>query len=184
MIVFAWILLILIPVLIGLGIMTIAYRKNTKVAIGFADCVVSGFLACIGVAEISHVLGFFGNISLGKTGVLFIILIIGCTIVMSLAGLIGILRKRNIFTDSTLSTNMSKVLPLMVLGIFLVQSMFIFCRKPVYILGDIVIETVQSFLANDGIYKVMPLTGLNSETGMPLLRQVMIPNRERSPQVA
>ncbi len=173
MIVLAWILLILIPVLIGLGIMIIAYRKKTKIEIGFADCVVVGFLACIGVAQISHILGFFANMSLDKTGMLFFVLIIGCTIAMSLAGLIGILRKRNICMDSTPCTNMSKLLPLAVLGIFLIQSMFVFCRKPIYISGDIVIETVQSFLANDGIYKVMPLTGLNSETGMPLRYTVL-----------
>ncbi len=58
---------------------------------------------------------------------------------------------------------------LYVLFLLLALSQLIFIRMgdTVYVDKDMTVETVGSFLAADGIYRVNPLTGLPYQTGMP-----------------
>ena len=168
MIVLAWILLISIPILLGLGIMTIVYGKKGHSSIGFPDCVVCGFLGCIGIFQMAHGIGLFGKMSLSRTGSVLVILLIGCTMLMAIVSLIGIIKNRFQHCKSIFYEAVPAALPLFFLGLFLVQSLFVFCRNPIIISGDITLETVQSFLVHDGIYRVMPLTGMQSDMGMPL----------------
>ena len=173
MIVLAWGLLICIPILLGLGIMTIAYGRNEKVSIGFADCVVCGFLGNIGVLQITHVIGLLGKLSLDMTGVIFFVLLLAGAVLMSAISLIGVIRNKYQYSNRIPHDVVPNSLPLIVLGMFFVQSIFIFCRNPIIVVGDITLETVQSFLANDGIYRVMPLTGAQSEVGIPLRHTIL-----------
>lgn len=168
MIVLAWGLLIIVPILLGLGMMTTVYWKNGTTHIGFADSVVCGFLGSIGIIQIAHTLGLMKNFTLSRTGVVLLVLLSVGTLLMAGVSLIGIFKKRALYKDVTLHEVVPTSLVILVLIVYLVQSLFIFCKNPIIIPGDITLETVQSFLAEDGIYKVMPLTGEYSEVGMPL----------------
>lgn len=167
MIVLAWILLIGAPILLGLGVMTIINWRNKCKYIGFADCFVCGFLGCIGIAQVVHCIGLFGKMSLNITGKIWLVLLLSFTILMAVVGLIGIRRNKFINDDFSNYSMAEMSLPIIVLGMFFVQSIYIFCREPITVPGDIIPETVQSFLVQDGIYQVMPLTGEQSELGMP-----------------
>ncbi len=168
MIVLAWILLISIPILWGLGIMTIAYWKKQDATIRFADCFVCGFLGGIGVSELGHCIGFFGQQSLSVTGKILFLFVLFFSALMLMVSLFGILKRPSQYKSMAINVTVPKALPLAVIGVFFLQSLFIFCRNPIPVQGDIMVETVQSFLAEDGIYRVMPLTGKESIAGMPL----------------
>lgn len=167
MIVLAWALLISVPVLMGWGMMSIIYRKNRETTIGFADCVTCGFLGCIGISQVMHTIGLLGGLSLKATSTMFLASFIVILLVMILISLFGIYKNREQYKCGKQYATKSKSLPIMVLIVFLLQSLFIYGRSPIYITGDITIETVQSFLASNGIYSVMPLTGMENNGAMP-----------------
>lgn len=168
MIVLAWGLLIVVPILLGLGIMTIMYRKDGSAHIGFADSVVCGFLGTIGIIQIAHTVGLMKKLTLSRTGVILLVFLLVGTLLMAGVSLLGICKRKALYKDVTVHEVVPTSLILLVLVIYLLQSLFIFCRNPIIIPGDITLETVQSFLAEDGIYRAMPLTGEYSEVGMPL----------------
>ncbi|MBR4084702.1 MAG: hypothetical protein IKK33_10535 [Lachnospiraceae bacterium] len=168
MIVLAWILLIGAPILLGLGVMTIIDWRSERRFIGFADCFVCGFLGCIGITQIAHCLGLFGKVSLKMTGKIWLVLLVSFTLLMAVVGLSRIWKNKFQNKEILQRSVVEKGLPIIVLGMFFLQSLYVFCRNPITIPGDIIPETVQSFLAQDGIYQVMPLTGDQSELGMPL----------------
>lgn len=173
MIILAWAFLLLLPLLLGLGIMTIVYRKKTRCFIGLSDCYITGLIACIGIAFVVHVLGYFSDTSLRRLGLFLLLLLLSVTIIGALIGLAGVLkRKQNYFVRRN-RESMSGFLPLAFLGILLVQLLYVFCKNPLVIPGDITLETVQSFLTEDGIYRVLPLTGMPNESGVPLRYAVL-----------
>lgn len=173
MIVLAWALLLLIPLLSGLGIMTMVYRKKNKYFIGLSDCYITGWIACIGVAFGVHVLGYLRDISLRKVGFLMLLSLLGIGLIGALIGLAGVLKRKQIFFLRRDKEAVPAAMPLVFLGILLVQMLYVFCRNPLNIPGDITLESVQSFLSEDGIYRVLPLTGRPSESGIPLRYAVL-----------
>lgn len=167
MIILAWMLLLLIPLLMGLGIMTIVYRKKAECFIGLSDCYITGLIACIGISFGVHMLGYLLDMSLRRVGLFLFVSLLSITVIGALMGLNGVLkRKQNYFLRQTDST-MWKGLPFVFLGILLMQLLYVFCRNPLVVPGDITLETIHSFLAEDGIYRVLPLTGMPSESGVP-----------------
>ncbi len=168
MIILAWCLLIVVPIILGLGVMTVAYGKEKTAYIGFADSAVCGFLTSIGIIQVAHTVGLVGKISLVRTGAFLLVALLGGTLLMAGVSAVGIYRNKDLYKDMERHETVPTSLVLLVLVIYLAQSLFIFCRNPILIPGDITLETVQSFLAEDGIYRVMPLTGAYSEQGMPL----------------
>ncbi len=168
MIILAWGLLIISPLLLGLGIMTIVYSKDKTAHIGFSDSVVCGFLGCIGILQIGHTVGLTGKLSLGRTGVILLAILLASVLLMAVISLLGVCKNKALYKEVIHHENVPVSLIFLVLAIYFIQSLFIFCRNPIIVPGDITLETVQSFLAEDGIYRVMPLTGAHSETGMPL----------------
>lgn len=173
MIILLWILLLIIPVLIGAGVLTIVYRKKTGEVIGFSDCFVCGFIVAIGVAEAAHGIGFFLRLSLRTTGTLLLALWGLVAILALIVAIKGIRDKRLRLITGEMDEPVNKALPIALLGLFFLQAMYIFCVKALVVPGDITLETVQSFLAEDGIYRVMPLTGSVSEAGVPLRYSIL-----------
>jgi hypothetical protein len=129
---------------------------------------VSGFFGCIGISQVAHGIGLFGRLSLEKTGTILFVFLSACSVLMAVVALIGIVRNKLQYSKKVSFEAAPLSLPLIFIGLFFAQSIFVFCRNPIIISGDITLETVQSFLAQDGIYRVMPLTGMQSDTGMPL----------------
>ncbi len=167
MIILAWALLLLLPFLLGLGMMTIVYRKKTECFIGLSDCYLVGLIACIGISFVVHMLGYLTDMSLRKVGGFLLVSLLGISAIGAGIGFYGLRKNRERYLMRRDSGTMPKGVPLVFLGILLVQLLYVFCRKPLVVPGDITLETVQSFLAEDGIYRVLPLTGMPSESGVP-----------------
>lgn len=168
MIILAWALLLLLPFLLGIGMMTIVYRKKTEYFIGLSDCYLVGLIGCIGISFVVHMLGYLTDMSLRKVGVFLIASLLGICAIGAGIGFYGWRKNRQRYLIRPVEGAMPKGLPLVFLGILLVQLLYVFCRNPLVVTGDITLETVQSFLAEDGIYRVLPLTGMPSESGVPL----------------
>ena len=169
MICLLWISLILLPVLIGNGILALFYGKNTTYDITVSESCVLGFIACIGVSEVIHAAGYLLGWSLRKCTGLWGLALLA---VSAVAVLLFVFLLRGHFRERIALCKGYKfdktVVPFVFLGVVLLQMLFIFCTLPIFTVGDITLETVQSFLAEDGIYRVLPLTGQVSEQGVPL----------------
>ncbi len=171
MILVLWVLLATVPVVIGTGIMTIVYGRKEK--IGFTDQFLTGFLACIGIAEVAHVVGLFGNLSLTQTGYVLLILFLVALGVTLVCGLYGYFKNKNRYVFKLEGKIAHRFVPIAFMLVLLWQVLWIYCSNPLIIAGDITLESVQSFLSHDGIYKVMPLTGMSSDTGMPMRYKIL-----------
>lgn len=173
MIVLLWISLLLFPIVIGGGILTIAYGKKNTYKITLSESILLGIIACIGAAEAVHVLGLMKHLSLSTCGKIWGILLLALGVV-SVIGMIFLCKNKKerlfAFKGATLEYSM---VPFLFVGLLLFQALFVFCTKPIAIAGDITMETVQSFLNEDGIYKVMPLTGRPNENLIPMRYSVL-----------
>lgn len=157
-----------VSALLGWGVITIINWRSDCKFIGFADCFVCGFLGCIGITQMAHCIGLFGKMSLKSTGKIWLVLLVSFSILMAVVAFLGNRKNKFQSKEALRRSPVEKRISLIVLGLFLAQSLYIFCKEPITVPGDIIPETVQSFLAQDGIYQVMPLTGGQSELGIPL----------------
>ncbi len=174
MILIMWVLLATVPIVIGTGVMTIVYGKS-KENIGFADRFLIGLLACIGIGEIAHVVGLFGKLSLRKTGYFLLGMVVVAAGITFVCGLYGYFKEKARYSLKLSGGKVPLWLPISFLALVLWQVLYVYCRNPLVTPGDIMVETVQSFVSQDGIYKVMPLTGMASETGtgIPLRYEIL-----------
>ena len=164
-----WICLLLFPVLLGSGILALFYGKNRTYDITVSESCILGFIGCIGISEVVHVAGYVLDWSLQKCIRLWVISLF---VVVALAVVLFCLRIKGQYGNRIALCKGYRIkktaIPFAFLGIVLLQMLFIYCTQPLLTEGDITLETVQSFLAEDGIYRVLPLTGQVSETGVPL----------------
>ncbi len=123
-----------------------------KLNIGFADLYVTGFIVCIGAAEVAHFAGLFLGTNMSVVSAvwagLFGVLLLLCI------GLWWRFRSREAQMYPC-----HKALPIAFVALVLVQMLYLFCMQQVNTPGDITLETVVTFLHEDGIHKVNPLTG-------------------------
>ncbi len=168
MIVLLWACLILVPPIIGSGVLTIAYRKKYTYDISLSESAIIGVIACIGMAEVVHVGGLFLNFSIEKCGLLWGISLLAVVVTALLATGFLLKDKRKRITLLKKQKSEKTMIPFVFIALLFLQLLFIYCRKPIVIPGDIMVETVQSFLAEDGVYRVLPLTGQESAGGVPL----------------
>ena len=123
-----------------------------KLNIGFADLYVTGLIMCIGAAEAAHLAGMFFGWDMGRVSVLWAALFA----VLLIGGIVIWWRfRRSDFKGQACH----KALPLTFLFLVLVQMLYLYCMQQVTTPGDITLETVTTFLHEDGIHKVNPLTG-------------------------
>lgn len=164
-----WIMLILFPLLLGSGILALFYGKNIAYDISVSESCVLGMIICIGASEVVHLAGWFLNWGLRKCIILGGIVI---GVMVALSVFVFVIRMRNQFRNRIALCKGYKIekslVPFLFLSVVLFQLIFIYSVKPVLTEGDITLETVQSFLAEDGIYRVLPLTGQESAGGVPL----------------
>lgn len=173
MIVLLWLGLIFIPLIIGEGLLSVFYGEKRREHSEILEGYVPGGIVSIGVAEVAHVSGMFLNLSLKTTGRIFIFLLLGVTLPALLIKVLFIMKQKRMGMKPQRVVYEKTILPFVFIIIVLTQILFIFCREPIVIPGDITLETVQSFLAEDGIYRVMPLTGSVSEQGIPLRYKIL-----------
>lgn len=168
MILVLWILLIILPCIWGAGVLTIVYRKKQKCPFGFVDSYLLGLVAGIGMAEAVHAVGLVMDMSLSKVGRLFALLVSVVTVVCAVISAYGYFKDKSRYRQPAVKEKVKPAVLITFLVLVGVQAIFIYCMKVPVTSGDITLETVQSFLTEDGIYRVLPLTGVASEQGMPL----------------
>lgn len=173
MIVLLWLGLLLLPIVLGMGVLAIFNRKKKKDSISVSEGCVLGFVGLLGMAQVGHVIGLFANLSIGMTGLLFGGGLLVLCVVVLLAMLLQWRRGRVSLAFLKRGSNERTWIPFLFLVLLLIQVLIIYCMEPVVTPGDITLETVQSFLAEDGIYRVMPLTGQASESGLPLRYMIL-----------
>lgn len=185
--------LILGLVLIGSGTLGVLYgRQADKLYI--ADRMIAGLITVVGMAEIAHLAAVFLECSFTDTVRLFLVEMA----VVMLAALAICLwkyfegRKRDSGNTGRRSRTGSRLkvggsskwtgadftpyiaLITMVFVLLVVyQIVTVSSGDNVWRLGDMTVETVESFLEADGIYRVNPLTGQAYELGIPLRIQIL-----------
>ncbi len=168
MILLLWILLIILPGIWGAGVLTIVYRKSASIPFSFADCYLLGCVICIGMTEVAHVIGLFGGVSLSKVGLLLVSLMLAVTMLCVVVSAYGYFKDKSRYPGRVIEGKAQQGVLLAFLLLVGAQALFIYCMKVPVTAGDITLETVQSFQAQEGIYRVLPLTGMVSEQGMPV----------------
>lgn len=173
MIVLLWLCLIIIPPIIGLGILAIAYGKRSTYQMTFSEGAILGLIASLGISEAVHILGIFKKVSLQTCGKLWGILLAVICVVSLVVVFFLYKKQKDKFCLLKVPALSYSAIPFLFIGLLLVQALFIFCTKPIAISGDITVETTRSFICEDGIYKVLPLTGRANENLIPMRYSVL-----------
>lgn len=171
MIILLWLLLALIPWLIGAAVSAVLRRKTLGV-IHMTDAWITGGLCCIGVAEALHLLGTFGHLSLSRLTMLWYGALAGLSL-LSLAITAWTWRRHRERFRILPQEGESFALPGLFLLLALLQAVYVYCMPAVTAPGDITVETLRSFQAADGIYRVNPLTGQAYEQGMSMRYRIL-----------
>lgn len=168
-------LMVLIPCLMGKGVLSLFYGKIRCRDFTRTDALIIGCLLGIGFAEAAHLAGLFLGWSFSVCARFF-------GLVSGVAGLLGgIMLLQNYFSRRRKKNEKMHKKPsviyqmLMVLAgiLILLQMIIIFMETEVCLEGDMTLETVNSFLVTDKIYQVNPLTGAAFEVGMPLRLKIL-----------
>lgn len=169
----------LIPLLLGRGALCLLYRKQPIRETVLSDSVLTGYLIMIGLAEAAHMGACVLGWSFSDCMKLFALMLVVC-----LAAAVGILLwdkhrrkspgKRKPFRKNRKPvTTKEHMLFIVFAALVLIQIMQIVLQKEVYLGGDMTVETVNSFLVTDVIYKVNPMTGAPYSLGIPLRLQIL-----------
>lgn len=166
--------MLLIPILIGNGIICVLYRKSEKGQFFVGDAFVAGWIAIIGAAEAAHLCGVFLDFSFSRCATLFG----GMTVLLMLLALAVSLpkkaRERGCLGQWTAWRPAWRYV--LICALVLSQVLYInylFQEGAVYRYGDMTVETVGSFLYTDGIYQVNPMTGAPYTAGIPLRLEIL-----------
>lgn len=171
MIILLWLSLALVPWLLGAGILIVIYGKSTAV-VRMTDAWIMGGMCCIGVAEALHLLGTFAHLSLGR----LLLLWHGTIAVLGMAALALVARTYHMHKERFRilpERGGSFALPGIFLLVALIQAVYVYCMPALAVSGDIMVETLYSFQASDGIYQVNPLTGQAFAQGLSMRYRVL-----------
>ena len=181
-----WLLMALVPFGLGKGALRILYGNQPTQEMGTADAVLTGTIIVIGLAEAAHLAGCLLGQSFFRCMILF-------------AGLLGVCLLFSVFllfldkkrrksnpalqkkaeqarVKRALTTGMTgrQQLTYLIFGIIVVlQLIQIVMVQKLYPDGDMTRETVSSFLAEDAVYRVNPMTGQAYTLGMPLRLKIL-----------
>lgn len=171
MIIFLFPCMLIVPWVIGNGVLRILYRKSSEGEFTACDALLTGWVAVTGVTEAIHLVAVFGHLSLSLCTALFSILTVVVTLVSLAVWILPRLRKR----QASVKREFDKPTPLLLLPVMLLLSQlaYIVFAGGVYLNRDMTLETVLSFLSTDGIYQVNPLTGSSYEAGIPLRIEIL-----------
>lgn len=133
----------------------------------FSDGIATLIIFMIGSAEAAHLCGVFLHRSFSECAVLFGIFGIGALLVL----LVSAIWQRRAGHDKLRTQNGWSRAERMLLAVFVLlaalQLFWAAMGKGIYRQGDMTVETVQSFLRNNGLYQVNPMTGRAYEGGIP-----------------
>lgn len=186
----------LIPYILGKGALRLLYGSQNRQISNKADNLLVGWMMVIGLAEAAHL----GAIVLGRSfsdcKIMFLgmlILLLAASALMLWAGGRG---KR---ADKTAAANRAsgvskpagtnkadgrkradgrlisiRQTALLLFGIVvLLQAVVLIVNEQAYSLGDMTVETVNTILSTDSLYRINPMTGQAYELGMPLRLKIL-----------
>lgn len=144
----------------------------------FADDLIMGEAVLIGAAETAHLAGVLMDWPFTGCVILFwwlaaVALVVGLLIVMGRSKAARKRAKEQRRRHLLSADGGEWALRGLVGVLFLSQLLFVCLGENHYRQGDMTIETVGSFLASDGIYRVNPMTGMPYQAGMPLRLEIL-----------
>lgn len=159
------ILLPAVSFLIGSGVLRVLYGSKQELV--WQDAFLTGGIVIIGLAEAVHVAVAFLHQPLYRGALLFCVAIAVCAMVSLV--IMYCKRERNkkrVSAGNELSVK-EQLLFLTFGGLVLLQVVYVAVELPVYLNGDMTLETVQSFIETNTAYQVNPMTGQAYEQGIP-----------------
>lgn len=182
MAVFLWLLMALVPYVLGKCVLGIFYGNRPAGETGPTDYFLAGAMVVIGMAEAAHLGTLLTGRSLFGCAVLFGGLTAAAFLCAAISLLAGRRRKLKVSEDSGLfQRNPGKqtvsqganAAYLMFAALVLYQLIIMVAAGRVSLQGDMTVETVNSFLAKDALYQVNPMTGQAYELGMPFRLKIL-----------
>ncbi len=170
-----WVCVMAFLFLVGNGILSILYRREWKEGeFTAADALALGVTAMIGTAEAAHLCMIFAGVSLEVSTALFGGLS-AVLLAVSLASVLGKKRRGGgAAAQSQASLAVTWRLQALCFGaLVLAQAVLMQVSGNVYLNGDMTVETVGSFLEENGAYLVNPMTGAPYTGGIPLRLELL-----------
>ena len=161
--------MVCLPLVLGAGASILINHKNIDHSISLWESCLYGLIGCLGIFEVSHLLGIFGDLQLSECSKVALLCV-------SMAGIISVLlvvwncgRQKGLRKKMSGEALIPGVIFLMLLG---AQIYYVFSVPMMVTAGDIMQETVCSFLSEDKVYGVSPLTG-SVYGGAPLRYKIL-----------
>ncbi len=171
-----WLLcLVTLPVLwmLGRGLWLLMEPKAPDKLNTFPDSIMTGLIFVIGLTEVVHLFMVLMHASLTNGAMLFLI---GIAAGLLLSFLILVIGRKNLRRPSLKFPKLGAaswvvlvVFVLLVLG----QAAFVLFSGRVYWDRDLTVETVNTFLQDNGAHMTDPLTGAAYELGMPMRVKIL-----------
>lgn len=140
-----------------------------------SDLLIRGYLIIIGLTEVAHLAGCLSGWSFLAVTDLLLAEIAVAVLVSVLFGLIS--RKNTIIgkqaPEKSKMTGRQQILAAALALFLLIQVLLLLTGSRVWTDGDMTLETVNTFLKENGIYTVNPLTGEPYAQGMSLRLKVL-----------
>lgn len=163
-----------IPVMLGHGVLSVMYfKKIQKTCV--AEKMIVGWLVIIGLAEAAHLAAVFLGWAFSRVILVFAVAVMILSVFaagMWLWSAKKSIGKRNGLRDKSITPfRFALFLTFVLLVIW--QIVTLMSGDAVYRTGDMMVETVESFLETDQVYAINPLTGRAYEAGIPFRIKIL-----------
>lgn len=167
-----WLLTALVPCLLGMGALRVLYGSRTAQEMSLADSVLTGGMICIGLAEAAHLTAVVLGWSFSRCVKIFCV---GVAVLCVAAAIVLVLTKKGGAKSGKIIGKISfnQVPWLLFAAVAVAQLICVMTMQNVYIVGDMTLETVNSFLDSDAVYEINPLTGGAYSAGMPFRLKIL-----------
>lgn len=164
-----YVAIICLPLLLGAGASILIKHKNIDNRISLWEAYLVGLIGCLGIFEIVHLSGVFGNLMLTECSKAALICLIG----LGTVSVVVILTNRCMWKGTMRKLSVEEIVPVAFFLLLLAAQIYYVLSVPMMITsGDITQETVCSFLSENKIYGVSPLTG-SVYGGAPLRYKIL-----------
>lgn len=181
MIFIVWIGLALIPFVMGKGALLISDRRkgkrddsryvSTKYIHTWKDSYIIGIIITLGITEAVHLMAVFLGQSFTTISTIWVVIIL-LTSVSGLLLCLLTMKNKNKKSVRNKEEYIEKFYILFGLSV-LIQFVLLMTGNGIYNDGDMMVETVRTFISSGEVYKVNPLTGQAYELGLPLRIEIL-----------
>lgn len=164
-----WLLMALVPFVLGRGALRILYGNQPTQEMNPADDILTGGIIIIGLAEAAHLAACLLGRSFSDCVKLFVV---GTVVCFAVAAVLGALKTKRQQIRTPRQKNVNWIY--LCFGVIVIMQLIaIVTGRSVYTEGDMTLETVNSFLATDAIYQVNPMTGNVYTQGIPMRLKIL-----------